>query len=44
MLYLIIIIFAIIIGLLRGGELERLSHVSIDGVHVFVAPLLLSEK
>jgi len=41
MLYLIIIIFAIIIGLLRGGELERLSHVSIDGVHIFVAALLL---
>jgi hypothetical protein len=41
MLYLIIVIFAVIIGLLRGGELERLSHISIDGVHIFIAALLL---
>jgi hypothetical protein len=41
MLYLIIIIFSIIIALLRGGELERLAHISIDGVYVFAAALLL---
>lgn len=41
MLYLIIIIFSIIIALLRGGELERLAHISIDGVYVFAAALFL---
>lgn len=41
MMYLMLVIFAMIIGLLRGGELERLYHVSIDGVYFFAAALLL---
>ena len=41
MLYLMIIILAVIIGLLRGGELEKISHISIEGVYFFVAALLL---
>ncbi len=41
MLYLIIVIFAIIIALLRGGELERMSHISVEGVYIFAAALLL---
>ena len=41
MLYLIIIILSIIIGLLRGGELEKISHISIKGVHFFAAALSL---
>jgi hypothetical protein len=41
MLYLMIIILAIIIALLRGGELESLYHISIEGVYFFAAALLL---
>jgi len=41
MLYLIIVIFSIIIALLRGGEMEKLSHISIDGVYIFATALLL---
>ncbi|MDD2352771.1 MAG: DUF5317 domain-containing protein [Candidatus Caldatribacteriota bacterium] len=41
MLYLIIVIFSIIVGLLRGGELERLSHLTIESVHIFAFALLL---
>lgn len=41
MLYLILIILSIIIGLLRGGELEKLYHISIKGTYLFVAALLL---
>ena len=41
MLYLMIIIFAIIIALLRGGELENLYHISIQGIYLFAAALLL---
>lgn len=41
MLYLIIIILAIIIGLLRGGEIERLSNISIKGSYLFVIALIL---
>lgn len=41
MLYIIIIIASIIIGLLRGGELERLANNSINGIYLFVIALLL---
>jgi hypothetical protein len=41
MLYIIIIIASIIIGLLRGGELEKLSTISIWGVPLFALALLL---
>ena len=41
MLYLVVIILAIIIGLLRGGELDRLSHISIKGVLLFAIALIL---
>ncbi|MFW6148665.1 MAG: DUF5317 domain-containing protein [Atribacterota bacterium] len=41
MLYLIIIILAVIIGLIRGGELENLYHISIEGVYLFAVALLL---
>jgi len=41
MLYLIIITFAIIVGLLRGGEIERLSNISIKGFYLFVFALIL---
>jgi hypothetical protein len=41
MLYLLIIIFSIIIALLRGGEMDKLSHISINGVYIFATALLL---
>ena len=41
MLYVIIIITSIIIGLLRGGELEKLFTISIEGVLIFATALLL---
>lgn len=41
MLYLMIIILAIIIGLLRGGELENLYHISLEGIYFFAAALFL---
>lgn len=41
MLYIIIIVVSIIIGLIRGGELERLTNISIEGVPLFVVALLL---
>ena len=41
MLYVIIIITSIIIGLLRGGELERLFSISVEGVTMFAIALLL---
>ncbi len=41
MLYLMVIILAIIVGLLRGGELEKLSHISIEGVWLFALALML---
>ena len=41
MLYLILIILSIIIGLLRGGELEKLYHISIKGTYLFAVALLL---
>lgn len=41
MLYLMIIIFTIIVGLLRGGELESLIHITIEGVYLFAASLFL---
>ena len=41
MLYVIIIITSIIIGLLRGGELEKLFSISIEGVLLFAIALLL---
>ena len=41
MLYIIIIIASIIIALLRGGELEKLSTISIWGVPLFALALLL---
>ena len=40
MLYVIIIITSIIIGLLRGGELEKLFTISIEGVLIFATALL----
>ena len=40
MLYVIIIITSIIIGLLRGGELEKLFAISIEGVLLFAVALL----
>jgi len=41
MLYLILIILSVIIGLLRGGELEKLYHISIKGTYFFAVALLL---
>lgn len=41
MLYIIIIIISTIGGLLRGGELDRLSHISIEGIFLFAIALLL---
>ena len=41
MLYIIIIITSIIIGLLRGGELEKLFSISVEGVLLFAIALLL---
>ena len=41
MLYIIIIVISIIIGLLRGGELERLANISVEGVLLFAIALLL---
>jgi len=41
MLYVIIIIASIIIALLRGGELEKLSTISMWGVPLFALALLL---
>jgi hypothetical protein len=41
MLYIIIIVIGIIIGLLRGGELERLVNISVEGVSLFAIALLL---
>ncbi len=41
MFYLMVIILAVIIGLLRGGELEKLSHISIEGIWMFALALLL---
>ena len=40
MLYVIVIITGIIIGLLRGGELEKLFAISIEGVLLFAIALL----
>lgn len=41
MLYIIIIIISITGGLLRGGELDRLSHITIEGIPLFAIALLL---
>lgn len=41
MLYLMILIVAMIIGLLRGGELNSLYRISIEGVSLFAAALIL---
>ncbi|NLZ72793.1 MAG: DUF5317 domain-containing protein [Bacteroidales bacterium] len=41
MLYIIIVIVSIIIGLIRGGELERLTNISIEGAPLFAVALLL---
>lgn len=41
MLYIIVIIISIIIGLLRGGEIEELANISIKGVTFFAIALFL---
>lgn len=41
MLYIIVIITSIIIGLLRGGELEKIFNISIKGVLIFAIALFL---
>jgi len=41
MFYLIIVILAIIIALLRGGDLERLFEISIKSVYLFAIALAL---
>lgn len=41
MLYIIVIITSIIIGLLRGGELEKIFNISIKGVSIFAIALFL---
>lgn len=41
MLYLIVVIISIITALLRGGELENLTGISIQGVLLFVFALIL---
>jgi len=40
-LYIIVIITSIIIGLLRGGELEKIFNISIKGVSIFAIALFL---
>ncbi len=41
MLYIILIVISIIIGLLRGGEIEGLASISIKGVSLFAIALFL---
>ena len=40
MLYVIIIIQSIIIGLLRGGELEKLFTISIEGCTIIASSFI----
>lgn len=41
MIYIMVIILSIIVGLLRGGELERIFKINIQAVYLFAIALLM---